>query len=260
MQWLRITVSQKTPSLYEDLLSNLEEKIGKRKLDSVLRIFIEDFPSPSVYKERLSAKEYLEGESEGISNRAASLEELLMLWLSNCNTAFHPYIELFDDTHLKEACAYADVIEGLYEYFENAPFYGPDNQNLVDMLRSPAIAVPDSLKGQLEYIRNRWGDLLGHYLLKLLGSINMISEEEHFHGTGPGPIRVPVYASGSEMEAERFSPDADWMPHLVMMAKNTYVWLDQLSKKYQRHYRAVWIKFRMRNLTNWLHGVSADYG
>ena len=37
------------------------------------------------------------------------------------------------------------------------------------------------------------------------------------------------------MEAERFSLDADWMPHLVMMAKNTYVWLDQLSKKYQKH-------------------------
>src|SRR4030065_919399 len=36
------------------------------------------------------------------------------------------------------------------------------------------------------------------------------------------------------MEAERFSPDADWMPHLVMMAKNAYVWLDQLSKKYQK--------------------------
>ena len=35
-------------------------------------------------------------------------------------------------------------------------------------------------------------------------------------------------------EPERFSPDKDWMPRLVIIAKNTYVWLDQLSKKYGR--------------------------
>ena len=40
--------------------------------------------------------------------------------------------------------------------------------------------------------------------------------------------------SGAEVEPERFSPDKDWMPSLVLMAKNAYVWLDQLSKKFQR--------------------------
>jgi hypothetical protein len=33
---------------------------------------------------------------------------------------------------------------------------------------------------------------------------------------------------------ERFSPDKDWMPSLVLIAKNAYVWLDQLSKAYRR--------------------------
>ncbi|HRI87330.1 MAG TPA: alpha-amylase family glycosyl hydrolase, partial [Candidatus Hydrogenedentes bacterium] len=36
-------------------------------------------------------------------------------------------------------------------------------------------------------------------------------------------------------EFERFSPDADWMSNVVLMAKSVYVWLDQLSKKYQRN-------------------------
>ncbi|MGC8856963.1 MAG: alpha-amylase family glycosyl hydrolase, partial [Anaerolineae bacterium] len=40
-----------------------------------------------------------------------------------------------------------------------------------------------------------------------------------------------------EPEYERYSPDREWMPRLVLMAKNTYVWLEQLSRKYQR-----WIK------------------
>jgi len=44
---------------------------------------------------------------------------------------------------------------------------------------------------------------------------------------------VPDYAS-QDLEVERFSPDSDWMPRVVMIAKNTFVWLNQLSKQYQR--------------------------
>ncbi len=225
---------QNAPALYEDLLSNLTDEIGKRKLDAALRTFVKDFPPTPVYKKIYDVSEYLAGESNGVDNKAAALEEVLMLWLTNINPACLPYKELFDDNQLKETTAYLEIINALHGYFEDQPFFGPDNQNLVDMLRSPAIAVPDSLKGQLEYIRSRWGDLLGHYLLKLLGSINMISEEEHPHSLGPGPVMIPTYSSGSDTEIERFSPDANWMPHLVMIAKNTYVWLDQLSKKYHR--------------------------
>lgn len=36
-------------------------------------------------------------------------------------------------------------------------------------------------------------------------------------------------------EYEAFSVDDAWMPNVVLMAKSTYVWLEQLSKKYQRH-------------------------
>ena len=35
-------------------------------------------------------------------------------------------------------------------------------------------------------------------------------------------------------EPERFSAEVDWMPRVVLIAKTTYVWLDQLSKKYRR--------------------------
>lgn len=35
-------------------------------------------------------------------------------------------------------------------------------------------------------------------------------------------------------ETEQFTEDVDWMPNVVMIAKNSFVWLDQLSKKYGR--------------------------
>ncbi len=108
------------------------------------------------------------------------------------------------------------------------------------MLRSPAVKVPYSLTGQLEYIRDRWAELLGVFLQRLLGSLDLIREEETaaaragFMG-GPGPVMVPVYDQmARELEAENFSPDREWMPRLVLIAKNTYVWLDQLSDAYGR--------------------------
>ena len=35
-------------------------------------------------------------------------------------------------------------------------------------------------------------------------------------------------------EPEQFTPDVPWMPNVILLAKNAFVWLDQLSKKYQR--------------------------
>ena len=46
------------------------------------------------------------------------------------------------------------------------------------------------------------------------------------------------YAPGYQApldEYEAFSADQAWMPNVVLMAKSTYVWLEQLSKKYLRH-------------------------
>jgi hypothetical protein len=48
-----------------------------------------------------------------------------------------------------------------------------------------------------------------------------------------------------EEEPERFSHDLEWMPKLVLMAKNVYVWLHQLSRKYRRSIYST--KFLMRN-------------
>jgi glycosidase len=226
--------TQKAPRLYQDLEATLQEKLGKGKLKALLRAFTRDFPPIVVYQGKMTIDEYLAQETDGVPNRFSSFEEILMLWVTNQNLACSPYRELFDDRALAEKTLYPLFMTTLQEFFESQPVFGPDNQNLVDMLRSPAIAVPDSLHGQLEYIRSRWGDLLGHYLLKLLGSLNLFAEEEQLRGMGPGPLRIPVYARGGELEPERFSPDADWMPRLVMMAKNIYVWLDQLGKRYQR--------------------------
>lgn len=221
------------PQVMQQGLEWLNGMLGQETVDATLRRFAEEFPPLAVYRREVELEEYLEGRSAGAPNRQLLLEEMLVLWLANSNPAFSPFLELFDDSQLDKETAYSKVFPLLHAFFETQPTFGPDNQNLVDLLRSPAIAVPHSIPGQLEYIRQRWGALLGKYLYRLLSSLDLISEEEKAFFIGPGPSRVYDFA-GLELESERFSPDRDWMPSLVLIAKNTYVWLDQLSKRYNR--------------------------
>ena len=57
--------------------------------------------------------------------------------------------------------------------------------------------------------------------------------------TGAGAAGAPTAGFGGLGEVEAFSPDKDWMPNLVLMAKSTYVWLDQLSRAYGRAIRTL---------------------
>ncbi|MGZ3569671.1 MAG: alpha-amylase family glycosyl hydrolase, partial [Thermodesulfobacteriota bacterium] len=229
---------EKNAQVVQQALDWLYEKLGKQRVDEALRKFADEFPAVAVYRREVELNTYLEGETAGVPHRLIVLEEMLMLWLANMNPAFSPFIELFDDITLEKDTSYLQIIEALHPFFDNQPLFGPDHQNLVDMLRSPALAAPHSLSGQLTYIRDKWGYLLGPYLLRLLSSLDLIKEEEiaewrrmAFWGRAPAEVYEFL---GMEEEPERFSFDLDWMPKLVLMAKNVYVWLHQLSRKYQR--------------------------
>ena len=225
---------QTQPDILQQALNKLYETIGHAQVDQALRRFMDDFPPPAVYRQEIAPDEYFSGQTQGVSNRVLLLEELLALWLTTTNPATQPYDELFDDSSLRKETVYLPVIEGLHQFFDDKPRFGPDNQNLIDMLRSPAIAVPYSLSGQLDYIRQRWGMLLGRLLYRLLGSLDFIKEEETLRFLGaPGTSPVPHFGQ-IQAEPERFSQDKEWMPRLVLIAKNSFVWLNQLSKKYQR--------------------------
>jgi hypothetical protein len=224
---------QVKPNILQDALSWLDEKLGRETVDEVLHRFTDLFPPVAVYNRAAKVDKYLEDESSGVPNRQIAMEELLMLWLANMNPAFAPYLELFDDDELDKETSYAAVLEEIHSFFESCPPFGPDNENLVDMLRSPAIHVPHSLPGQLEYILSRWAFLLGKYFYRLLSGLDFIKEQEKTVFFGPGPALVPAY-DVERGEPERFSPDRDWMPRVVLQAKNIYVWLDQLSRRYNR--------------------------
>ncbi|MHB9022754.1 MAG: alpha-amylase family glycosyl hydrolase [Armatimonadota bacterium] len=223
---------QQNPNVMAEALDFLDDSLGAEKVDAALRAFADDFPPVAVYERALTAEEYLTGSTGGTPNREIMLEELLLLWLENMDPAFAPFMELFDDERLAKETPYLAVISDLREFFIEQPAFGPENQSLPEMLRAPAVVAPHSLPGQFEYILAHWGYLLGKYLYRLLSSLDFIKEEEKAIFFGPGPSLVPVY--GPE-ENERFSQDKEWMPNVVLMAKNAYVWLSQLSRQYGRN-------------------------
>lgn len=231
---VRLYQEQRNSKVMAQALDWLGEKLGRENIDSTLARFVHQFPSVGVYKGEIDADAYLQAETGGIPHRQIILEEMLMLWLANVNPAFSPFSELFDDVALQKETSYHPVISALHDFFDTQPTFGPDNQNLIEMLRSPAIVAPHSLTGQLEYMRKNWGRLLGKHLYRFLSSLDFMKEELKMGFLGPGPAVVYDFA-GVEIEPESYSYDLDWMPLVVLIAKNVYVWLDQLSNKYQRH-------------------------
>ncbi len=229
---------QKNPDVLGKLQISLIGTFGEKAVDHLLMEFCSEFPPVSVYAKEMDIETYLAGTENGVSNRLNTLEEIIVLWVTNRNpAATTPFLELFDEKHLSTATKYDLILQEIHTFFDNEPPFGPENQNLVDMFQAPAIAVPNSLPGQLEFIRSRWGVLLGKFLYRLLSSLDFVREEEKlsFAGGGPGETHVPVYSRTlMDSEHEQYSADREWMPRLVLLAKNTLVWLDQLSKKFEK--------------------------
>jgi hypothetical protein len=239
------------PQVTQAALDWFATQVGEDKVDKLLRTFVEQFPNVAIYRGEQKLDEWLKGSTEGLPHREAVLEELMLLWLANQNPAFRPFKELFDDTKLAQSTAYKQVTAQLGSYFATRPATGMGRGNLIDLLRAPIEAAPDSLSGQLAWIRENWAQFLGDSLQKVLLATDVLKEEEvaiwmRFHpSTGHRPhsplsdthhSEVPDFRSGhpGDIEYERFSPDQDWMPNVVMIAKSTYVWLAQLTRQYGR--------------------------
>jgi glycosidase len=243
------------PRAMAEALQWFSSRLGAERFDELLLRFVQEFPGSMVYRGEETAQEWLNGSTDGQPHREAAFEELMMLWLANANPAFRKFIELFDEKPLTKETPYPKVTSGLHDFFATKPPIGDEAANLIDVLRAPALASPDSLSGQLAFIREKWSRIVGDAALRrLLLAIDVLKEEDvaiwmRFHPADEmaerrrrgrrghagdfGRVDLPDFAV-MQHEYERFSPDQDWMPSTVLIAKSTYVWLAQLSKRYSR--------------------------
>ena len=257
-------------SVMTDALQWISSQVGADELDKLLLTFVEHFPGSTVVRGDDTPQQWLAKSTNGIPHREAAIEELLLLWTANKNEAFKPFSELFQDKSLAEKTVYLQVTERLPDYFATRPLIPVPNaapMNLLDLLRRPATAAPNSLRDQLELLRNLWKPLLGDELERFLLIAGEILHEEELaiwmqfnpaaaqaraaaeeaarRRREKGEQQWPSMASTADVptfgdpanEYEKFSPDTAWMPTTVMIAKSTYVWLHQLSRQFDRHIR-----------------------
>ena len=250
------------PGVFARSLNYLKSKF-KDDLDKILLEFVNEFPSMQVYKNNVTPIDYLNGFTGTKSNKEIILEEIILLSIENINPATVLLKELYDDSGLVKKTPYLNLLDETENFFLKEKPIGTDNLPLISFLKHPILSSPDSLEGQLTFILNKWGVFVyDKFYKRILSGKDLIYEDAklfiHHGGGEKGTPPVPAYefdkdyfdklkaklAAGLKLtddenrfyyaETEQFTADIDWMPKVVMIAKNAYVWMHQLSKKYQR--------------------------
>jgi glycosidase len=216
---------------------------AQKGAELILRLteaFTEFFPPRQVILEEEDPSAYLDGQSELAPRRDQVAMESVLLKLAMVNPAFKPFLVLYDDAQLRNAAPYRELADSLADFFETQPPVAEIGTSLFKTLLAPMEDSPDSLEGQLAFIRKHWEKLLPPSLLeKMLLISDILREERYQRGFSQGSTEILRFGKAGRLdmgypELEAFTHDADWMSNVVLIAKSTYVWLDQLSRKYQR--------------------------
>ena len=250
------------PGVFSKAVNHLKNEVSETGLDKTLLAFVEEFPPLPVYNNEVTTEKYLSASTSGKPNKEIILEEIILLHLENSNPAASNLRELYADDNLSIKTNYKQLIEKTEIFFDNEIPTRLGGLPLFKLLRKPISANPFDLEKQLEFIRTEYGAYLGDDILnRLLRGVDLIREDYKLfvqHGGGEkGTPPVPTYdedltklrlirdkmaaekkLSEDEkrfyLEYEKFTEDVQWIPEVVMIAKNVYVWLHQLSEKYKR--------------------------
>lgn len=252
------------PNLMGKALSQLQAVSGMSETMTQIKEFVSTFPPMDVYQGRMDVNAYLAQQDSVRPPTHVVLEEMLLLWLANKNPANKKLKDLFDTGHLPQAEGFETLMKRFELFCKSQPLFATKGKDLISLLMEPILAAPDDLFAQLEFIRREWEELLpAEVLTQLLRSADLFREDVMLQGGpgGPAPTMAPVYKGTADdaafmklgksgyayaqdtvkeyEENENFTADIHWMPNVVLLAKNTYVWLDQLSKKHQRHIKTL---------------------
>ncbi len=293
-----------SPGVLRRLWAHLVRELGEAPVREALQRFLGEYPL-------VAGDEEERDESEAIF-------DLILVMVAARNPALRPLHELFDDSPLQRDRIYARIVDSASRFLEREPQFEPEARPLVQALEAPMRANPDSLAGQIGFIRQRWQSLLdaapgAPTPRQVALSLDAMREEDSPRGAsdGPGPVyvpsfgpppppplerlarrvrparrgalrvaeagpaagagRMPVLARSAEPAApappmalhpriypprdvnrlvppevvtefeinaapqpRRYSGDEDWMPRVVLQAKNAYVWLAQLAARHGR--------------------------
>jgi glycosidase len=259
---ISVYLEDANPDAFAKCHAWIRGEFGEETTTAFLQRFVDEFPTMTIYRGDETVEQYLSRTSDGTPNTQVALEELMLVWLENQNPALNQLEDLIDDETLVRTTPYNQVITSVDNFFATQPTFGVENLPLLRLLLAPIKAAPNSILEQLKYVIEKWEAIISRSpsLKKLLlQTTDFVREEGKYFlmleaaraekEKMPTEVRQAQFFGDYEKETppvadykseiyedapENFTPDENWMPRLVLIAKNTYVWLDQLSKKYQR--------------------------
>ncbi|ABB24571.1 alpha-amylase family glycosyl hydrolase [Pelodictyon luteolum] len=240
------SIARREPEMLEKAYRRFSDEISLEQSSEYLARFLATFPTINIFTGSETPAEALQQKNV----RLNLLEESFLVWLNNQNPALEQFSLLISDSELMRQEAYRKLILSLQSSMQAMGPVGPDNEDLAELLTRPMRHAPDSILEQLRYIRLNWSDLLEGSLFwsMLSGAIELIEDEDKYlffqriseeqegrHDSAffDKDAFVPDYTTLGDGPAN-YSSDSTWMPEVVMLAKSTYVWLDQLGKTYGR--------------------------
>lgn len=215
--------------------------------------FVELFPPTPVLQGDVKPDRWLSDSMASQRRTHQLLREMLLLRLAATNPAIESFRELVDDRDLASSSHYSRIVQVFSRSLKEGPILIQKGCSLLDALMAAMIASPDSLAGQVAYLREQWHGIMPLELLhEVETALDILHEEQRERGGGSGPPPVLEFRRDGELLGgssapawgqdvfhgfdypayEQFSQDASWMSHVVMIAKMVYVWLDQLSRSY----------------------------
>ncbi len=208
------------------------------KMEETLYEFLQFFPAVPVELNVVIPTEII-APSESNDHVKDILIEMVLLFTQSQNSALKLSPELFADeeqlfqnvTDYRQQLLQIDhVLPQEKDHFPQQP------QSLLRRLLEPLQTVT-TLHGQLQLLRTVWAEILPADLQDRISSAIEVYEREGqtFDFQGEPETTALDPAAAMYEEYADFTVDLEWMPRTVLLAKSTYVWLEQLSRKYHFH-------------------------
>ncbi len=222
----------------DQLYSYTDTQLGKSATQEMFSCYLTEYPSLDLFRGKKTVKQELQSYKTQKGFYKDPFWQTLIVRVCNLNPAMQEFAPLVYEKNLIQESVYLSFFERVHTFFTKNPIqHGGRALNIIDMLLEPAKRYPNSLLEQLRFIAKEWKELLDPELLEpLLRGMDFLSEEVFFpafQGGGAPEVHAPDLGFISE-EYEAFSQDKGWMAEVVMLAKNSLVWLYQLSQKYER--------------------------
>lgn len=212
----------------KDFFSKTTANIQKNNsAESTFIFYSKEFPSPMLSQLEPDINMFIEETSRGYFLHKVMTFNPAMI------KAIKPLIDPKGVVFPKTEQSLNDIFGGLKN---KGPNHSKLSDDLFTFLITPSILNPNSLFDQIKYILTEWKEYLSDSVKNnLLNALDYHKEETKpvYQGESRPETYIPQYDCDNT-EIEAFTEDRNWMPNVIMVAKSTLVWLDQLSKYYKR--------------------------